>query len=253
MYLLTATALLLFAVPFSVTSPMQGWARSHASPLTRPLHTSISRVRNITLNIRQLPQLLRDRSALQNQVVALEQQALDRDALAQENQSLRKELGVTGVTKQQRKVLAHVLTEGSDPSDRLLSLDVGTSQEVGIGQPVTVEGALVGRIVQVSVNSAVVRPITSKKSAIQASVAGQNGLLSGDGATSFIIDIPQGVELTQHAAVQSSGLGGSLPAGILIGTTEEILSKPSDVTQRFMVSLPYSGRPLTVVMVLLGS
>lgn len=243
-------ALLLLIVPTSLSALIQSEARHVAAPITRPLHTAFSSIRNTVANIRQLPSLFSERTALQTQVVRLEEELLGSESVLQENEVLRKELGVTGVVSQKKKVLTHVLTESSDPLDRLVSVDVGSQQGIRLGQPVTVEGALVGRIFQVGLTTAIVRPITSVHSAIQVSINGQNGLLAGDGSSSFIGDIPQGTQLLTDTLIQTSGLGGSLPAGILIGTLQETLAKPSDITQKFRVALPYSGRPLTTLMIL---
>lgn len=243
-------ALLLFIVPSSLSAPVRSEVLHVSAPVTRPLHTVFSNIRNAVDDIHQLPSLFRERTALQTQVVRLEEELLGNEALHQENEALRKELGVTGVVSQKKKVLAHVLTESSDPLDRLVSIDVGSQQGVRLGQPVTVEGALVGRIYQMGATTAVVRPVTSVHSAIQVSINGQNGLLAGDGSSTFVSDIPQGAQETFDSLIQTSGLGGSLPAGILIGTLQETLAKPSDVTQKFRVALPYSGRPLTILMIL---
>ena len=245
--------LLLLIVPIRLSNSLRAVAVRAVGPAGRPLSDLNCSITNSFIGLTQIPSLLQQRYDLQRQVVALQYQLLEQEQLAKENAALRQELGVTGAVQQSAKVLTHVVIAGSDPADRTLVVDVGTNQNVTEGQPAIYEGALIGRVIKVSRDSAVIRLITSTRSLIQSRIASnqQKGILTTSANGLQLSDIRQGSLPASNSSVETSGLGGNLPAGILIGTLGEILSKPSNPTQSFKVSLPNDPGTLTTFFILL--
>jgi rod shape-determining protein MreC len=248
-----AFTVLLIALPVAVVSPLRNLAVRAVSPMGRYLIDRNVAVRAFVHNISEISSLRRQRGDLQQELVQLQQQLIDEQETQRQNVSLRQELGVTGVTQTIPKAFGRVVTQGSDLFDRTFTLDVGEHEGVKVGQPVVFQGALVGRVITTRSDSCVVRSITSRESRIQVrlSVSREKGLLVGDGSSAYLSEITQGVKVDPKSVIETSGLGGSLPQGILVGQTGASVSQQSDQSQRFLADINLDPALLESAFVLL--
>jgi|GEM_PF-4099234 len=254
-----ALAIILLILPFSLSSTLRNDTARGLAPLTKFFQRQRIGIGNYYTELSQIGQLHQDKENLQQQVVSLQQQLSDYESLKRENAALQQELGVTGTAAELPKVLAHVIVQGSDPLDPTFTIDVGTAQGIKNGQPVVSGGYLIGRIITVHSQSAVVRSILSSDSIVQAWIPTINdkGLLIGQGNTVSLQKITQGITVPKSSVVETSGLSGTgseeipLPQGLLIGTISTNLSKASDLTQSFQVDITEDPNNLETVMVLL--
>ncbi len=245
--------LLILIIPISQV----GWLRDGVSrffaPLTGFLTSGGTSIQNYFHNLASIGAIQEDRAKLQSQVVTLQKSLSDQEDLRRENESLRKELGIAGVARETSKVFSKIIIQGLDPLDRTVTIDVGRAQGVRQGQPAIYQGSLVGRIETVRESTSVVRLITSPKSIVQAWVPTkkENGILQGDGNTVTLKEVNQGVQVDIGTLVETSGLGGSLPQGIPIGSIEQTNSTANSLSQSFRVSLPYDPNSLESLIILL--
>ncbi|MEI8003625.1 MAG: rod shape-determining protein MreC, partial [Methanothrix sp.] len=132
-------------------------------------------------------------------------------------------------------------------------VSIGSNQGIKLGQPVIREGYLVGKVIEVRKESCVVRSVLSPLSIIQVWIPTLNekGYLQGDGNTLTVKDITQGVAVPEGSLVESSGLGGTLPQGLLIGTTGKLLTEPSDLAQNYRLTPGTDPSNLESIMILL--
>lgn len=239
LYIAICIAIIL-ALPRSFTDWLRDQSNRVLAPAARTLIHQNRTIGNAWDNLRQIPTLRQDRQRLQEQVLTLQQQVAANQAVAQENETLHKELGVTGVTQTIPKILARVILQSSDRLDPTLTVDVGSDQGIQAGQPAVYQGVLIGRVDTVRKSTSVVRLITSIKSKIQAKIS-QNelkGLLVGTGSSVQLnVDVLQNAAIAPDSIVETSGLGGSLPQGILIGSIGSTISKPSELSQTFRINL----------------
>jgi len=232
------------------------WLRdsiSHAlSPLASQLVHENRTLGNAWDNFQQIPQLRSERQQLQQQVLALQQEVAKDEQVKQENETLRQELGITGVTQTIPKVLARVILQGSNRLDQTLTVDVGSKQGIAVNQPAIYNGTLIGRVAEVHDNTAVIRLVTSTRSFVQAQISQnqQKGLLVGTGTSVKLTDVIQGSTIPTDGIVETSGLGGNLPQGILIGSLGSAISKPNDLSQSFQVGLPQDPASLDSFFIL---
>jgi rod shape-determining protein MreC len=110
-----------------------------------------------------------------------------------------------------------------------------------VWMPVVTEHGLVGRIRQVLArDEAIVQLLTEEDSRISVEVArtGVTGLLRYDGRRFFIDHVPQGEPVAVGDPVMSSGLGGTVPRGLNIGTVRAVRSEPSELFQEVEIETP---------------
>lgn len=245
--------ILLFFVPISLVSRLRDTAAQALKPAGIFLVRQNIDLGNFFNSFRQISQLRDQKQRLQQQVYSLQQELAGKKDLEMENTTLRQELGVTGTTYPISKVLAQIIIQGSNPTDKTYLVDVGVPQGVKEGQPAIYQGFLIGRVVSVREHSTVIRAITSRESRVQVRLADsqEKGLLIGDGNAAYITDLTQGVTIRENSPVETSGLGGSLPQGILIGTIGSRLSKESDLSQSYLINLSQDPAGVSSFFILL--
>lgn len=116
-----------------------------------------------------------------------------------------------------------------------------SNDSLKVWMPVVNERGLVGRIRQVlGPDEALVQLLTEEESRISVEVArtGVTGLLRYDGRRFFIDHVPQGEPVAVGDPVMSSGLGGTVPRGLNIGTVKDVRSDSSELFQEIEVETP---------------
>jgi len=223
------------------------------APIGRNFVHQNTNVLNFFQNISQIPSLRQDRQQLQQQVIELQQKVAEQETIRRENEALRNEVGVTGISRDSKKLLGRIIVRGTDPLDHTFTVDVGSNQGVKENQPAVSGGFLIGKVIEVRSNSAIVREINSKNSVVQAWISEnrEKGALIGDGNSVLLTEITQGVEVKSESIIETSGLGGTLPQGILIGQIGAIRSKESDSSQKFLVKIMQDSANLESVLILL--
>jgi len=247
--------LILFVLPITLVSRLRDIATSAVAPIGHFFLSKSTGLRNTVNNFSQLDDLRNQNTDLQAQVISLQEQLIELNNVKQENEDLRKQIGVTGVVHDTTKVLAQVsLYNNADPLDPTFTISAGSTAGIKVGQPAVYQGVLVGRVISVRDHSSVVRSVRSQKSLIQAAIdPGHNlGVVTGTGSGVTINYVNQGVTIAPKSIVETSGLGGTLPQGILIGSTGDQLSAKNDTSQTFSIDQvvePSSIQSLFVLLV----
>ncbi|MBU0704613.1 MAG: rod shape-determining protein MreC [Chloroflexi bacterium] len=144
---------------------------------------------------------------------------------------------------------------GTDPNPylRYVTINVGSQQGVRVGMPVVSGGArLVGRIAQVGPRTAKVKLLTDPDSAVAALLQASRvtGLVAGQPDGTLLMEyIPQGESIGDDEIVLTSGLGGFLPKGLIIGQVTEVLQKDYELFQAAVVRPAVDFSRLELVLV----
>lgn len=151
-------------------------------------------------------------------------------------------------------VPSRVIARGSFASSDIL-IDKGSNDSIAIGSAVVIgNGQLFGVVTKVDATQSIIRLIEDAQSAIPAQVLGQDktiGLVTGnEGAALTMEYIPQDVKLSVGDGVLTSGLGGTIPAGLFIGTVTEVSQDLSEPFQSATITPSHDARAWTVVLVL---
>lgn len=218
--------------------PIEGLILRLISPLQARLATIVETSGGLFRAARELHDLKQRNEELEEQYAQLliENVALREAAL--ENVELRALLNFReqhpGFQFIGGEVKARVI--GRDPSNflRYLIIDAGTEQGVAKRMPVVAPRGLVGRVQLVGPNWAKVLLITDPRSSVSAliqtsRVTGQvQGQVSGDLVMKYI---SQEEIVNEDEIVLTSGLGGNLPKGLVIGQVTAVEQRDSDMFQ----------------------
>ncbi len=142
-----------------------------------------------------------------------------------ENESLRKSIGLEA-KKRFDLIAAEIIASGGGSGKKSVVIDRGSVHDVRTGMPVIVgEGVLVGIVEEVYPASANVSLITDSESALGGITlgSGSQGIVRGDRNLGISYgNVLQSAPLSPGDHVVTSGVGGTVPSGLLIGTVRTV-------------------------------
>ncbi|HHH41232.1 MAG TPA: rod shape-determining protein MreC [Chloroflexi bacterium] len=147
---------------------------------------------------------------------------------------------------------------GAEPNPYLhyVTINVGTAQGVEVGMPVVSSGAgLIGRVAEAGPRLSKVQLITDRESAIAALLQSSRttGLVVGQPDGTLVMEyIPNDTEVSVGDIVLTSGLGGVMPKGLVIGQVTEVEKQDYALFQRAWVRPAVDLSRLELVLVITG-
>lgn len=159
------------------------------------------------------------------------------EELKKENALLKKELGFIAPENKASLVPAKIIA--SDPtsfSDNII-IDKGMDDGIKNGMAVTSNGVFIGTIKETWAETSSVILITNKDSIVQAMLQNSRakGVLRGGISGLYLDDITTDTDYKIGENVVTSGLGGGIPAGLLIGTAGKLESSSSSIFKTISV------------------
>ncbi len=211
----------------AVSSPLSSVGASVGS-LAASAGTSVE---DLTASDATLSQTRQNNATLAQMVVELEQ-------YRQEAQRLESLLGLSDAYGF-KSAAARVVAYSSDSYNKILTLDVGSNDDVKAGLPVMGSTGVIGQVISVTSTTCQVRLITDAQSGV--SVVLQNskaeGILTGsvDG-TLTLEGIDESADVNEGDAVITSGIGGGYFRGLVVGTVSKITQSQGDATRTIVVT-----------------
>lgn len=152
-------------------------------------------------------------------------------------------------------IAKEIATEAGEEGQNLV-INKGSRDGLGLGYAVvSEEGAVVGKIIDLKEASARICLTTSLECRFPAAIQNVNktqGITNGDlGLTIKMNFIPQLEKISLGDIVISSGLGGNIPRGLVIGRVIQVKNESNDVWQEATIESPVNFNNLTIVSVIL--
>jgi rod shape-determining protein MreC len=155
---------------------------------------------------------------------------------------------------QYRSIAANVIARDATTWFRRLTIDRGTLDGLKLNMPVTTAAGVVGRVISVGPNFAMVQVVTDKQAGVGAML--QNSRAMGevrglDNAHCELKNVSTAVNVQEGESVVSTGLDRIYPKGLLIGTVERIDQDPNAPFNKIVIKLTAPVDRLEHVLVLL--
>ena len=268
--LVVVALLLLILYETGFLAPVENVFQYVLAPLQRLSSGVMGSTDGWFQSTRDLPELRTQVSDLQSRVDELTVENIRLSEYEAEVQQLRSllnfvseypiaaPLGADVVAREAYDVFPSGTVIGIDPNPylRYVTINVGTNQGVAIGMPVVSGGAvLVGRISQAGPRVSRVQLVSDSGSAIAAILQGSRatGLVAGQADGTLYLDyISQDEEVEADDMVLTSGLGGALPKGLVIGQVAEVQDVDYEMFQTIIVRPVIDFARLETVLVITG-
>lgn len=224
-------------LPVSWASRIRSTIKQEITPVLNPLYQSSLGLRKIAMLTHDLKNLPKENEDLSREVSSLLSENARLKEVDHENALLKKELQISSPDQNRKLVEAKIVARSSLSFLDIVTIDKGSSEGIKTNQAVTLNGSLIGKITSTASRSSDVELVTSGNAITQAQLQGSRatGIIRG-GIRGLVLEyIPQDVQVVPGEMVITSGLGGEMRSGILIGTIMETISKKNDVYQSFSV------------------
>lgn len=230
---------------------LQGAVRAVIAPAGHA-GAAMSAARNATLDAAaDVSASVEALSALKDQNAELRGLLSDAEEYRQEAERLKGLLamrdasGVSGVG-------ARVVGMAADTWDRSVTIDAGENQGISPGMAVMGSAGVVGLVVQVGADTAAVRLLADADSGAACMVQSSRaqGIVRGSPEGLLYLEVVDEDEIPQVGdVVVTSGLGGSYPSGLIVGTVVSVNASTGNATGRIVVSQNASVSALEEVLV----
>ncbi len=202
------------------------------TPIQKSISSSSLSSSKFFTGIREFVTLRSQNEELSNKIKNLSIDKAKLKELEIENENLKKQLGFIEEHKELSLIPAKIV--GREPTSFLdyIIIDKGSNEEVSENSAVVSDGFLVGKVTEVYANQSKITLITSKDSIVQAMLQENRvrGVLKGGLSGITLESIPQDIEVVTNENVITSGLGGDILQGLLVG---EVVSQQSSKAEIF--------------------
>ncbi len=240
-----------FYLPDQIVNPIKSIAGYAASPFEKAASVLSSKSRDFFRGIAEIRNLRDENNDLKQQIADLMDKNSQLMEVKNENGLLKKEIEVN--TAGNNFNLLEAVIIGREPASFLQSftVDQGTDSGVKVGQAVIYQGVLVGKVTAAYKTTSEITLILSSHSIIQAQLQENRtlGIVKGGLQGLYLDNIPLDVPFKSGEMVITSGLGGDLPKGIIIGKVDKLTTPKSEIFQTFSLITPLDFQRLETVFV----
>lgn len=225
----------------TVTSPV----RMLGSAVAAPFGALGNIAQNATASSETLSELKKRNEELTAQVAELSE--------AQETaERLEKLVGLKS-TYSLESTAARIIGSTGDAWTDSVIIDKGSASGFEVGMPVCSSGGVIGQIIEVSANTSTVRLITDDQSGVSAMIQGSRaqGVLQGQADGTLRLEyVVSDAEVATSDIVITSGIGGTFPKGLPLGTVASIDRAPNAVYYTIVVRAASSAESNEEVLVI---
>ncbi len=251
---LASCLILIWANRLGLLSPVKAVGGALFAPIGRLFSGAGSGVGTFFGNIANIRTLDDENARLSHEVADLRRRLSEDGELRLQNDALRKQLNFTG-DKNQQLIPAQVVAYQPDNYRQFLVINRGSADGLKEGMAVVSEGFLVGKITEVNLKSAKVFLLidpTFRVNGIDQETRA-SGTVRGQIGTGLVMDkIAQNETIKSGDTVITSGLGGDVPRGLVIGRVESVLARDNAVFQSATIASDLHFNKLELVFAVVG-
>ncbi len=203
-------------------------------------------------------QRLRDENrVLRENIDKLNNERTEYLRLKSENEDLKNVLKLKDELEGIELVGANVIAKDAGNLFNIFLTDKGSTNGIDYNMPVITSKGLVGKVSSSQPFSSKIISIIEDGSAVSAIVSKSRDLVIVKGDLKLAKEglcrleyIPQDLDLTQGDVIETSGIGGIYPKGIIIGTVKEVRTGESDLDKYAIIQPAADLKRLSQVVIL---
>ena len=239
--------------------PLENLAISATSPVAGFLYGKGAEINSAYENNTQKKDVFAELDSLKQEVSRLTVQNSQLKELEDENARLKSQLSFLSVNKY-KNVMANVISQDLifdiREGDQDIVIDKGLKDGIrdGLGV-IDSNGVLVGKVIEARDSLSKVCLATNRSCKFAATIQNQErtmGITEGDlGLTIKMNFIPQSDKIALGDTVITSGLGGNIPRGLVLGKVGQINNRTNEIWQDVNIEPLLNLNALTIVSVLI--
>lgn len=251
--------LAIFLHLIKVLFPLENLAISIVKPMAGFFYGSGSSIRNSYEDSKKQKDISSRAEFLEKEVVRLTVENAKFKELEQDNNKLRAQLNFLS-SSNYKNVLANVISQNLvfdiREGDQDIVIDKGSRDGIKEGLGVVNEnGVIIGQVSEVRDSLSKVCLTTNRSCKFAATIQNQDrtmGITEGDlGLTIKMNYIPQSEKINNGDTVITSGLGGNISRGLVIGKVSQVNNLSNEIWQDVNIEPLFNLSTLTIVNVLI--
>lgn len=250
--IVTAGAVLVIIGLTSAKGPLEWLYNVTLAPVSRSLSSTGSGISATMADVGRVSRLARDNAELARENALLRQRLAADAETRRDNELLRQQLGLD-VAVAAPQVAAEVLAFQPDSYRQFITINKGSADGIKVGQAVLSEGVLAGVIASISTHNAKIILVVDPEFKLAAKVQGNDeadGIIQGQLGGGLVMQkIDQTKQVKPGDTVTTSGLGGRVPAGLLIGQVQSVNNHNNVIFQSAQISTPLEPTRIRFVFV----
>ena len=181
--------------------------------------------------------LSKENAELKQKNSELEQQLRELEIIKAENETLKEYMNLKDKYTQYTTIPAYVINKDISNYNENIIINVGSKDGIEENMAVISEKGLVGHVISVTEDTAKIETIVDTASTVSCTITSTRDNLIARGTLDNVStlkagNIPTDATVLQGDTVETSGLGGIYPKGILIGTIKNVVNT-KNITDRY--------------------
>lgn len=262
---LIAVLLIALMVVTTINKDSLGGVENVVGEIVTPIQNGVYSATNSTIdffyNLFNQKSLLKQNKELSSQIQALQKENSQLSEYKKQNNRMKGTLGFIQSHPEYEPIGANVIAKNPGNWFNIIAIDKGKNQGVGKDMPVISGNGLVGRVIDAGADWAKVLCIVDSRSSVSAIddstrdngvVQGNNSFNSQDGTCSMTY-LPLESKIAVGNSVLTSGLGGVIPKGIMIGVVTKVGNKKGELRKYAVIKPVVDFMHLEEVVVIKSS
>ena len=227
--IITIVVLILIVI-FSNGESGNSFFENAASNLVMPIQNGYTYLKNkISGNVNffnNMDTLKQENERLQEENIKLAQDLREMEIMKAENETLKEYLGLTQKYSNYTAIPAYIISKDISNYSKIFVINIGSRDGISEDMTVISDQGLVGHVISVTESTAKVQTIIDTSSAVTASLSHSEDSIICKGSLNNgklkATYIPTNADIAEGDNIETSGMGGIFPKGIIIGKVKQI-------------------------------
>ena len=244
----------------STPSFIQNIGNSAAGVVDKVVNAPVEGISRMTGSVSNLTDTYQENAQLKKKLDSMNALQVENETLKQENKQLKQQLSLNKSLTSYTDISAYVISRSPSTWQNQIVISKGSNAGITKGSAVVSDKGLIGRVMEVNKNNSKVELVTTQDDATDRFAVqlidnnGQtvNGLITGyDTDTNLLVmgQITSKGNVKKGTQVITSGLGGTTPKGLFVGTVEKVVNQQAGLPTKIYIKPAADMTNLNVVTV----
>lgn len=244
----------------STPSFIQNIGNSAAGVVDKVVNAPVEGISRMTGSVSNLTDTYQENAQLKKKLDSMNALQVENETLKQENKQLKQQLSLNKSLTSYTDISTYVISRSPSTWQNQIVISKGSNAGITKGSAVVSDKGLIGRVMEVNRNNSKVELVTTQDDAADRFAVqlidnnGQtvNGLITGyDTDTNLLVmgQITSKENVKKGTQVITSGLGGTTPKGLFVGTVEKVVNQQAGLPTKIYIKPAADMTNLNVVTV----
>lgn len=257
---ITIIILILLVFLTNISIEKLSYIENAVSKIVLPVQNGITYLKNkISKNdtfFTDINNLKQENENLKQENASLKQSLRELEVLKAENSTLKEYLALSEQYADYETKPAYVINRDISNYSSVFVINIGEKDGIKTNMTVISEKGLVGHVISTTTNTAKVQTIIDTSSTISVTVSTSRDALIckgtlDDSKSLKATYIPTEANVIQGDKVETSGMGGIYPKGILVGTISNIVNTKNPIDRYAIITPAVDFKKLETVLVII--